>query len=222
MTSWYLDNLYPLQEKVCMEVMQSKGLLNLYLTGGTCLSRCYLNHRYSDDLDFFYHEQDKKEQIKQILTNLKHQFTVDTLQLNTQDWSFLSIKINNQLKVDFVKDVGTHFGELSEHQLYAPIDNLDNILANKISAIMGRDEPKDLVDIVAIASYHKINWPKIFTAINSKASGIMPPLVVKRMEEFPLTWLSRINWVNSAPVAIDFSIKLDKIAEEMLNYEQKN
>ena len=27
-----------------------------YLTGGTALGRCYLNHRYSDDLDFFVND----------------------------------------------------------------------------------------------------------------------------------------------------------------------
>jgi predicted nucleotidyltransferase component of viral defense system len=27
--------------------------VGFYLTGGTALSRAYLNHRYSDDLDFF-------------------------------------------------------------------------------------------------------------------------------------------------------------------------
>jgi len=30
--------------------------VDFYLTGGTVLSRAYLNHRYSDDLDFFVNQ----------------------------------------------------------------------------------------------------------------------------------------------------------------------
>lgn len=49
--SYYRDQLYPLQDKVlyCIDKINTP----FYLTGGTALSRCYLDHRYSDDLDFF-------------------------------------------------------------------------------------------------------------------------------------------------------------------------
>jgi predicted nucleotidyltransferase component of viral defense system len=45
------NELYKFQNKVLLEI----GKLDspFYLTGGTALSRYYLNHRWSDDLDFF-------------------------------------------------------------------------------------------------------------------------------------------------------------------------
>lgn len=43
--------LYQLQDKV-FKVL-SGHFDNLYLTGGTALGRYFLNHRYSDDIDFF-------------------------------------------------------------------------------------------------------------------------------------------------------------------------
>jgi len=49
--TFYLDKLYPFQDKILKLVEQLD--LEFYLTGGTALGRCYLNHRYSDDLDFF-------------------------------------------------------------------------------------------------------------------------------------------------------------------------
>jgi hypothetical protein len=49
--AYYLNTLYPLQDKI-LEIM-GKIPVGFYLTGGTALSRAYLNHRYSDDLDFF-------------------------------------------------------------------------------------------------------------------------------------------------------------------------
>ncbi|MBE0643870.1 MAG: nucleotidyl transferase AbiEii/AbiGii toxin family protein [Bacteroidetes bacterium] len=49
--SYYQDSLYPLQDR-CLAVLAALGT-PFYLTGGTALSREYLQHRYSDDLGFF-------------------------------------------------------------------------------------------------------------------------------------------------------------------------
>ena len=43
--------LYALQDRVLEKIFSFKH--DLYLTGGTCLSRFYHEIRYSDDLDFF-------------------------------------------------------------------------------------------------------------------------------------------------------------------------
>lgn len=49
--SFYLEQLYPLQDKaLALIVAQDTGF---YLSGGTASSRGYLNHRFSDDLDLF-------------------------------------------------------------------------------------------------------------------------------------------------------------------------
>ena len=48
---YYQNTLYPLQNKV-LKIVEMLPV-EFYLTGGTTLSRVYLHHRYSDDLDFF-------------------------------------------------------------------------------------------------------------------------------------------------------------------------
>ena len=48
---YYRNILYPLQDKV-LNIMANLPV-DFYLTGGTALSRAFLHHRYSDDLDFF-------------------------------------------------------------------------------------------------------------------------------------------------------------------------
>jgi len=50
----YYNKLYALQDEI-MKIIQRQEV-DFYLTGGTALSRCYLNHRYSDDLDFFINQ----------------------------------------------------------------------------------------------------------------------------------------------------------------------
>ncbi|MBT8363190.1 MAG: nucleotidyl transferase AbiEii/AbiGii toxin family protein [Deltaproteobacteria bacterium] len=50
----YYNRLYAFQDEI-MKIIHRQGV-DFYLTGGTALSRCYLNHRYSDDLDFFINQ----------------------------------------------------------------------------------------------------------------------------------------------------------------------
>lgn len=54
MDTRYYQNRYALHYQVLDTVFSLR--LGFYLTGGTALSRFYLDHRYSDDLDFFTHE----------------------------------------------------------------------------------------------------------------------------------------------------------------------
>ena len=55
----YRLRIYPLQDAV-MDLLQSD---KFYLTGGTCLSRYYYQHRYSDDLICFLTELNTLRQL---------------------------------------------------------------------------------------------------------------------------------------------------------------
>jgi len=48
---YYLDRLCPFMDRI-LALVEGSGT-DSYLTGGTALSRPYLNHRFSDDLDLF-------------------------------------------------------------------------------------------------------------------------------------------------------------------------
>jgi predicted nucleotidyltransferase component of viral defense system len=54
---YYQNKVYPLQDEVLRGIQDLN--VDFYLTGGTALSRCYLNHRYSDDLDLFVNDNPK-------------------------------------------------------------------------------------------------------------------------------------------------------------------
>ena len=49
--------LYKLQDRVLKVVFEVEN--EFYLTGGTCLSRFYVEKRYSDDLDFFTNQSSR-------------------------------------------------------------------------------------------------------------------------------------------------------------------
>jgi len=52
--SFYFDSLYPFQDEA-LTVFKTIET-EFYLTGGTAASRGYLEHRFSDDLDFFVND----------------------------------------------------------------------------------------------------------------------------------------------------------------------
>ncbi len=44
----------------------------------------------------------------------------------------------------------------------------------------------------------------------------MPPLVAKRLQEFPLTWLDKINWVATPPSQEEYTVLIDTLITEVL------
>lgn len=213
MNSYYTDTLYPIQNKVLTLI---DGLKTpFYLTGDTALSRCYFHHRYSDDLDFFVNkEKGFRTWSEKIITELIIHF--DT-QVTIKSESYVSIMIDGMLKVDFVNDVQYKFGGFEKKDIFSKVDVVENILSNKISAVVSRDEPKDVVDIWIIATNSTIDWKSIFIAANSKAVGIFPPDAAQRIEEFPIELLSKIKWVDEKkPTPEKFKNDLYAICSEFL------
>ncbi|MBU4068851.1 MAG: nucleotidyl transferase AbiEii/AbiGii toxin family protein, partial [Proteobacteria bacterium] len=92
---YYLNKLYPFQDEILREI---QGLdVDFYLSGGTALSRCFLDHRYSDDLDLFLNNHPNfKQQCEIVVAYLKETFSQCMVSITSE--SFLRIFVNkNQL-----------------------------------------------------------------------------------------------------------------------------
>jgi len=209
----YEDTLYPLQNKV-LAVLDGLGT-SLYLTGGTAVSRFYYNHRYSDDLDFFCHSEPDFHGIIEKIFRALESFGVEQ---RIRAENFSSLYIGGLLKVDMVNDVASHIGDFLKHGLFSRVDNLENILANKLSALLGRSNPKDVADIWVIAVNSPVNWKKIFQYAGTKAGGIYPPIIAERLETFPVEWLDDIKWIpGKKPAADRFKEDIRRITGELLH-----
>lgn len=189
---YYNNIIYPLQNKVLGLYKGSP----FYLTGGTVLSRVYYNHRYSDDLDLFlnYHPDFKRlvqTQIKKMKKTFKNLIDVDY-----QGESSCRIFVGQEkLKIEMVNDVPTHIGELVNHPVLGLIDSKENILANKITAIIDRAMPKDFVDVFFLLK-DGINIKKALTDAESKAAGISPLYLAKILAEYDYSLIeSEIKWI---------------------------
>ncbi len=180
--------LYKLQDKVLDVVFSAENIF--YLTGGTCLSRFYKEKRYSDDLDFFTHHNNIFARvIKEIKQLLNDNFDI-TEEVTSKD--FIRLKINNLLQVDFINDRVMRYEKTIVLENGYIIDSYENILANKLTAVIGRDNPKDIFDIYLIDKFYKYDIKIILDIAHQKASFNNDDLII-RLKSFPMNLLKSIN-----------------------------
>ncbi len=207
--------LYNLQDKFF--TWWSVLKLPFYLTGGTALGRFYLNHRYSDDLDFFVNaDPGYSDYISELKSKIEKNFLVNPEQsLFTDDFSRIYIAEGGvALKIEFVNDVGYYAGKPVPFR-FGLMDTPLNILSNKLTAVVSRDEPKDIFDIVYLSRNYSFHWEQIFYHSKSK-SAINEIDVEKRFTSFPVDLLHYVNWLSAPPEVHIFSENLRQIAHDFL------
>jgi len=197
----YYKDLYSIQDAV-FEIVENS---DFYLTGGTALSRFYLNHRYSDDLDFFSHQKiDFLAAVREIIAEFKSKFNLET-RVMTEDFAQVFIhtgefyekyhdRFQAKLKIDFVNEREIpHFGELKRFDCFSRVDNLRNMLSNKITALP-RLEPKDVADIWFICKKLPFNWDEIIREADRK-EAIEELMVFDLLKTFPARMFQQIRWI---------------------------
>ena len=192
--AYYLNRLYPFQDEILSGINTLD--VDFYLSGGTALGRCFLKHRYSDDLDLFLNDHPNfKHQSETIITLLNEKSFQCTISITTD--SFLRIFINHDdlvLKIDFINDVPFHFGNFEHFDFFGNVDNWRNILSNKICAL-SRMEPKDYADILFISQKYEFNWEDVIEEAKKKDLWVEPVAISKMIKEFPVKFLNPIKWI---------------------------
>ncbi|MBM4145129.1 MAG: nucleotidyl transferase AbiEii/AbiGii toxin family protein [Nitrospira sp.] len=195
LAEYYNNVLYPLQDMAISVFRESP----FYLTGGTALSRGYYNHRYSDDLDYFVNDHAEFRRIAEI-QSVKLQKLFSDAETDYKGEHFYRIFIGHErLKIELINDVPSHTGQMVNHPALGIIDSRENILANKITAIVDRTLPKDIVDLFILLK-DGLSIKKALTDAGSKAAGISPLLIARILAEFDYTIIDdEIKWITSVP-----------------------
>ena len=202
--------LYRLQDKVLSIVFNLKT--GFYLTGGTCLHRFYQERRYSDDLDLFSNDS----QLFRDDVRLVRRSLVDadlSLDIRADSRDFVRLIVEDSLQVDLVNDRVARLGNSVRTSGNIMLDNLDNIAANKICAVLGRDDPKDIFDLYTIFCSSDVNWSAIISAAERKCSFDMEELRF-RLESFPLSLLEMLQVTDSGFVSDlqrNYNLLIDRI-----------
>lgn len=104
---------------------------------------------------------------------------------------FHRVLVNDLLQLDFVND-RVHRQGKSNIIGGIRVDNKVNILANKVTAIIGRDEGKDVFDLFYLARHEEFSWDNILRIANKK-SMVEKEILMNRLSSFPLQWLEKIK-----------------------------
>lgn len=157
----------PLQEKIFKVFSQEKTSQYFYFTGGTALSVFYLQHRISDDLDFFSERDFANESIIPIIKKISEEIELPyrfTQREKARIFEFVK-KDKLFIKVDFVYypykrvEVGKKVGNIE-------VDSLKDIAANKLITINQREDVKDFVDLYFLLKKFTI-WDLLY-AVEAK------------------------------------------------------
>lgn len=210
---FYTNKLYPLQDKVLQTLASVNSIF--YLTGGTVLSRHYLHHRYSDDLDFFTNNHPTFQQHAQLaIETLRKHFEVRTQNLQP-GFALLFVVTNEvELKLDFVNGVPFRAEVPIKTPLYPQTDHWKNILSNKITALQ-RDAPKDIADLIHLCKNFSFNWLEIIEQANMKDIWVNELDVTRYIAEYNIEALSSIKWI-IPPDKTDWASSLKQIAKDIL------
>ncbi len=183
--------LYEIQDKVLAVVFKVEN--EFYLTGGTCLSRFYEEKRYSDDLDFFTNTSSRYSfAVKNIKLALQKKFKL-TVEVESKD--FIRFKIDDLLQIDFVNDISSRYKDVIVLENGFVIDNIENILSNKLTAVIGRDNAKDIFDIYLICKFYSFSWKNILKSAHKKSEFSDNDLII-RLKSFPNELLFSINIID--------------------------
>lgn len=163
------------QKTVLTEFFASPLTKQFYLTGGTALSAFYFGHRESKDLDFFCSEPFEMARIQELLQTIGKSLNASySEKVSTQTYKEVYLTHNDWVqRIDIVREQPVHFGEIQVIDGIR-VDSLENIGANKMTAIFGRLEPKDFVDLYMIL--HRSTWAfdVLLALAQKKDAGLEP------------------------------------------------
>jgi hypothetical protein len=214
--SHYFSRLYPLQDIVLSRLTALDT--GLYLTGGTAASRGYLHHRFSDDLDLFANDAgDFVLWADRVVHALAGDATWSCRVL-LREARFVRAAIQQgdlTLKIEMVNDVPSRVGPVTLHPTLGRLDSAENILANKITALLDRAEPKDMADIWAFGQLMGLSVRAAITGAQGKAAGVFAADVARALYGATTDDWAAIRWTDPPPPEL-FVADLRTLAEDLL------
>lgn len=174
----------PLQQEV-LELL--KGVPGGYFTGGTALSG-YLRHRRSLDVDLFVSDADDVEIAGVLLESgaSVRGWAVRELQRHPGFRRYRVAHGEESTLVDLVHEPVLQIVPVEEKPLRDGIrvDSLDDLIANKLCAVLGRSEIKDLVDLYFLAE-SGVDVLDHLHAAHSKDGGMEPATLAFVLKQMP-------------------------------------
>lgn len=148
-----------------------------YLTGGTPLAVFYLQHRYSEDLDFFSETEFDLLPLNIFFKEQKRQIdfkSIDFQQSFNRNLFFLDFG-EEVLKLEFTFFPFSRISKGRE-EYGLRVDSLEDIAVNKLFTIYQRSKARDYIDLYFICAQNKVAVSDLITKAKIKFDWHIDPI----------------------------------------------
>ncbi len=174
---------------------------HFYLSGGTALAQYYLQHRLSEDLDFFSPEEIDPNSFQVIMKRIKQKIQFEKV---TYENSFN----RNLFFLHFPGEViKTEFTYYPFEQIEQPkeiegihVDSLIDIAVNKTNTIFTNPRTRDFIDLYLILQKEKWIFPDMIKKSRIKFDMYVDPLQIAQQ----LLFVTKIQDYPRMLIAFDF------------------
>lgn len=152
------------QQKLLKIIGDNKNICQyFYLTGGTALAEFYLQHRLSEDLNFFSEEEVDSQVVFAFLKSIRKQAgikKIDAQQSFNRNLFFLHLLDGDIIKTEFTYFPFPRIEKKNKiGNLF--IDSLLDIAVNKIFTIYQKPRSRDFIDLYLILQTKKLEIPDL-------------------------------------------------------------
>lgn len=180
------DIITPLQADFLRRFFAASFGPRFFLTGGTALAGFHFGHRLSDDLDLFTLSDEALPDSDAVVPRIAESVNCRIIRKREAEYfrQFIMEAAEgegNVLRVDLVRDFGPQYGERVPVEGII-VDSVENIGANKVTAILGRTDAKDFVDLHFILA-SGFEFEHLFQLAREKDTGLTEFYLAQAMLE---------------------------------------
>lgn len=166
-------------QEQALKLLAETNLVNqFYFSGGTALSYFYLQHRLSEDLDFFCKDEFDPQSVFVTIKSLKSSLQFDEIDFQNsfnRNLFFLRFKSGSFLKLEFTYYPFMQIEQPSRKEGLL-VDSLIDIAANKLFTISQQPRGRDYYDLYSIVSKASYSIEKLRMLAKQKFDWHVDPL----------------------------------------------
>ena len=166
------------QKEILNDLSKDKDFTsNFYFTGGTALSEFYLQHRLSEDLDFFSEKETDDLWLVTLAKNLKTCLNADKVDIQksfNRNLVFLTVE-GNTVKTEFTYYPFEHIQKPKKIK-GLKVDSLVDLAVNKFFTIYQKPSARHFIDLYLILEKGAVPWESLFKLARKKFDTVIDPL----------------------------------------------
>lgn len=176
-------------ESILEFVREAQARIPCHLGGGAALSGAYLSHRLTGDIDLFVHgERERHRELAQALPEVAERSGC-TLRILRDAGHLIRARLESREGITELDLVHEPIPDVAGSQPEIEgivVEALEDLRANKLTCILSRSEPRDLVDLYFLDQAGFAPADDLALALR-KDAGIDPAVLAWLLSTFPVS-----------------------------------